>query len=166
LRDITTSFPVLGKIPILGWLFKNKNKEKVKEDLLILISAHVVGEDTDAGVYTKRHLKEYKGDLNKLDRYKNHRDPVERAFFKDRESDCSIDEFIFKRGKLVEEGTWASVCPDATEGGASSFAKASEDRSGEKRKRKKRRSRKNKKKKCKKRKVKSNEKAENNSIIA
>jgi MSHA biogenesis protein MshL len=38
--------PLLGDIPILGNLFKNKKKSEIKKELVILIKPTVVGKDT------------------------------------------------------------------------------------------------------------------------
>jgi type IV pilus assembly protein PilQ len=41
-KEGQSSVPWLSKIPILGWLFKNKNTENTKAELLIFINATVV----------------------------------------------------------------------------------------------------------------------------
>lgn len=41
-KDSSSQVPWFSKIPILGWLFKNKNKENSKAELLIFINATVV----------------------------------------------------------------------------------------------------------------------------
>ncbi len=41
-KDGNSSVPFFSKIPILGWLFKNKNTENSREELLIFINASVV----------------------------------------------------------------------------------------------------------------------------
>ncbi len=41
-KDGGGGVPFLSKIPILGWLFKNKNTEKTREELLIFLNATVV----------------------------------------------------------------------------------------------------------------------------
>jgi len=37
-----SSVPFFSKIPVLGWMFKNKNTEKTKSELLIFINASIV----------------------------------------------------------------------------------------------------------------------------
>ena len=39
--------PILGDIPILGWLFKFRSKKKNKKNLLVFLSPHIVKEDDD-----------------------------------------------------------------------------------------------------------------------
>ena len=34
--------PVLGDIPILGWLFKNKSKQRTKTSLVMFITPHII----------------------------------------------------------------------------------------------------------------------------
>ena len=38
----STSVPFVSKIPVLGWLFKNKNTENTRDELLIFINASIV----------------------------------------------------------------------------------------------------------------------------
>ena len=40
--EITSSVPFLGKIPIIGWLFKSKNLEDKKTELLIFITPRII----------------------------------------------------------------------------------------------------------------------------
>ncbi len=43
-----TKVPKLAKIPIFGWLFKSKNKENNKTNLLIFITPHIINEPSQA----------------------------------------------------------------------------------------------------------------------
>ncbi len=97
ISDNLSGVPILSKIPILGWCFKNKKKVIEKQDLLILISAHVV-ESSDVNEFTKRHYKEYRYTMKQSDAVNNKRDPVDRAFFKG-DKEMKVDTFIFTRGK-------------------------------------------------------------------
>jgi general secretion pathway protein D len=36
--------PILGDIPVIGWLFKNESKEKTKTNLLVFLTPHIVKE--------------------------------------------------------------------------------------------------------------------------
>jgi general secretion pathway protein D len=49
-EEITQKVPVLGDIPILGWLFKNKSIEKKKTNLIVFLTPHIIRE-------TEQHLK-------------------------------------------------------------------------------------------------------------
>lgn len=40
--DTTDKVPLLGDVPILGWLFKNKNKREDKQELLIFITPKII----------------------------------------------------------------------------------------------------------------------------
>lgn len=58
-RDIETTVmskvPLLGDLPILGWLFRNTSKQKNKSNLAIFITPYVVRGPTDlAGIYEKK----------------------------------------------------------------------------------------------------------------
>jgi type IV pilus assembly protein PilQ len=44
--DANEGLPLLGKIPLLGWLFKREVKEDTRKDLLIFISPKISKEQT------------------------------------------------------------------------------------------------------------------------
>jgi general secretion pathway protein D len=48
-----TKTPILGDIPVLGWLFKHKNVTKNKTNLLVFLSPHVVKESPELAEITK-----------------------------------------------------------------------------------------------------------------
>lgn len=95
--------PILGNIPILGWLFKNKKKSTIKEDLLILLSARIIDprikDDVDA--FTEGHIGDYKSTVKQMRGVHLRRDPIDRAFFYDQKGTVSrkVDKLIFKRDK-------------------------------------------------------------------
>ncbi|MEC4676280.1 MAG: secretin N-terminal domain-containing protein, partial [Nitrospirota bacterium] len=51
--------PVLGDIPVLGWLFKTKSISKKKTNLLIFITPHVIKDADSLGSITKSKQKEF-----------------------------------------------------------------------------------------------------------
>ena len=106
--DTLSQVPILGKIPIIGWLFKNKNKTKKKDDLLILVNTHIVDPDEKIKENTRRHLKEYKDTLDEFEAIKLSKDPVDRSFFKEKPSEYKLDNYIFARGSegriMADEG--------------------------------------------------------------
>jgi type IV pilus assembly protein PilQ len=42
LQDTIAKIPILGDIPILGWLFKKKTKTRVRNELLIFVTTHLL----------------------------------------------------------------------------------------------------------------------------
>jgi general secretion pathway protein D len=57
-RDLSTSkIPWLGDIPVLGWLFKNSQRDKNKTNLIILITPHIVKSDADVE-RVKKHIRQ------------------------------------------------------------------------------------------------------------
>ncbi|MEY3901973.1 MAG: hypothetical protein RL189_1279, partial [Pseudomonadota bacterium] len=47
--------PLLGDIPIIGWLFRNSSKTKAKTTLMIFLTPHVVRSSDDLGkIYDKK----------------------------------------------------------------------------------------------------------------
>lgn len=44
-EDVSVNkIPILGDIPVLGWLFKNKSRQKTKTNLLVFLTPHIVKE--------------------------------------------------------------------------------------------------------------------------
>lgn len=93
--------PILGDIPILGNLFKNTGKEQVKQDFLVLISAHIIAPHEDRAIraFTDNHLAEYQSTLGDMQTLNNSRDPIDRMFFKTKITDTErlVEDFLFKR---------------------------------------------------------------------
>jgi general secretion pathway protein D len=97
--DTATKVPILGDIPILGWLFKNKQKIDNKENLLILISARILEPEAYDAVtaYTDTHISDYTDTLNEMRIGAERRDPINRWFFTpDNLNERATDDFIFK----------------------------------------------------------------------
>jgi general secretion pathway protein D len=118
ISDNVTKTPILGDIPILGWLFKNKRKEEVKENLLILISTRIIEPfaKQDVAVFTKEHIKDYRADIQEMRSVINERDPVDRSFFKDKPSSTSerMDRHIFKRTEFEQNFEHEEESPKKT----------------------------------------------------
>ncbi|MDY6844969.1 MAG: type II secretion system secretin GspD [Thermodesulfobacteriota bacterium] len=57
-----TKIPILGDIPILGWLFKYQNKRREKVNLLVMLTPHIVRNYPDLDNITKKKRE----DLEKL----------------------------------------------------------------------------------------------------
>ncbi len=53
-----TKVPVLGDIPLLGWLFKHKSVEKRKTNLLVFLTPHIVKDSDRLSEITKEKRKE------------------------------------------------------------------------------------------------------------
>ena len=45
LNDVESKVPLLGDIPLLGWLFKYKTKQKTKTNLLVFLTPHIIDND-------------------------------------------------------------------------------------------------------------------------
>jgi general secretion pathway protein D len=54
-----TKAPVIGDIPILGWLFKTKSVTKTKTDLLVFITPHLLKKDESLAQITKDKRNEF-----------------------------------------------------------------------------------------------------------
>lgn len=103
--ETESKVPVLGDIPGVGWLFKNKQKNKVKSSLLILISPEIIPVDDKqpANELTINALNDAKNTLTTTDRKYKTMDPIHRWFFNDAKDDGegAIDEFIEKEERYL-----------------------------------------------------------------
>lgn len=65
-RQSTSQVPGLGAIPLLGWLFKSKRRERVKVNLLMVLVPHILETPDDARRIHKRRMEER---MDFLERY-------------------------------------------------------------------------------------------------
>jgi len=80
----TRATPILGSIPILGWLFKRKSSERKKVNLTVFIRPTIVQPQLRAGMnkYTKDYIRVAKAYVDEGMLFDTLRDPVTRWFFK------------------------------------------------------------------------------------
>lgn len=58
-EDSVTKVPLLGDIPLLGWLFKFKSKQKEKTNLFVFLTPHVIRDANDLTSLTRNKGLEY-----------------------------------------------------------------------------------------------------------
>ncbi len=58
-RD-TTQAPVLGDLPLLGWLFRSKSTSTNKRNMVVLVTPHIVKEGIDLDRVTQHKVTEYR----------------------------------------------------------------------------------------------------------
>lgn len=97
----TSETPILGKIPILRWLFKNKGNEDTKNNLLILICPRILPPDSDkeATNLTNDRILGYHTTLADMISPADCRDPVNKFFFepKNDSSNKIMENFLIDR---------------------------------------------------------------------
>ena len=102
-----SSVPILGSIPILGWLFKNKGKGETKQDLLILVSSHIIEPLNEAEVkrVTQRRIDEYKGTIDSMNTLSDRRDPIHQFFFDEKKnaSQKHAEHLLFERQRKISK---------------------------------------------------------------
>jgi general secretion pathway protein D len=59
--ETVTKVPLLGDIPLLGWLFKSRKKEREKTNLFIFLTPHVINNKVDAEEIYKKKKEEIDG---------------------------------------------------------------------------------------------------------
>ncbi len=95
--------PILGDIPIIGWLFRNKEKVKRKNNLLIFISPRIIYSNTEEGAreYTQSKTKTVKNIMDTSIINSGKKDPIDNSFFN--ESDSGGDGFAFLNNPTPHE---------------------------------------------------------------
>ncbi len=90
--------PVLGDIPGLGWLFKNKRKSVDKNSLLILMSTKIIPPQatSDVNKFTQERLSFYRSTLGDIATSDSPKDPIHQLFFK-KDPGQDLGEFLFER---------------------------------------------------------------------
>lgn len=93
--------PLLGDVPVLGWLFKNKRKAQDKNNLLILISSRIIEPKKEQKIetFTQEKITGYNGMLSSVEGVYQRRDPIHHAFFAEDNDSTSkvVDDFLFQR---------------------------------------------------------------------
>ena len=98
-KESLSKTPILGDIPILGWLFKNKSKSIDKTSLLVLMSTKIIPAHatSEVNLFTQDRLEKYRGATGDF-AVRDQHDPIHRLFFAesaDRTKD--LGEFLFER---------------------------------------------------------------------
>ncbi|HEB41612.1 MAG TPA: hypothetical protein ENI08_01160 [Candidatus Dependentiae bacterium] len=91
--------PVLGKVPLLGWLFKRRQGRAVKNNLTIFISPTIIQPRLREGVskFTKDYIGITKNLFKENQLFGSLKDPISRWFFRPyTEVEEVIDEFTGK----------------------------------------------------------------------
>jgi len=76
--------PILGKIPVLGWFFKQRANKKIKNNLTVFIRPTIVEPQLRGGMgkHTKHYIKMAKQYSEEGKLFEGLKDPVTRWFFK------------------------------------------------------------------------------------
>ena len=76
-KEITKKVPILGDIPILGWLFRTKDRQKQKTNLVIFITPKIIKTVTDHHKILKDKLDER---MNFIRQFMGNKNPSEGQF--------------------------------------------------------------------------------------
>lgn len=106
-RMAESRVPILGSIPLLGWLFKNKTKSTEKLSLLVLILPEIIAPSNReaADDFTQRKTLDAKDLMMDYKNPTDNRDPVHRWLFHDNANDDlqSIDSFALTKNRYTNE---------------------------------------------------------------
>lgn len=103
--ETESKVPILGDIPLVGWLFKNKEKSVVRSSLLILIAPEIIptGDDRISNEVTAAVLEDAHQTMTATQSRAKEMDPVHRWFFNDQVNggDKMLKEFIQKERRYL-----------------------------------------------------------------
>ena len=90
--------PLLARIPVIGWLFKDRTNTTNKNNLTVFISPTIIEPRIRGGIttYTQHHVQLAKSYSREGMLFDNLRDPITRWFFKTRTDDAAtdLDDFL------------------------------------------------------------------------
>lgn len=104
--------PVLARIPLIGWFFKNKNQGIVETNLTVFICPTIIEPSVRNGIaqYTKDYIQLSKEYSNDSGLFSDLRDPITHWFFTSKREDSAngneqkvIDEFFAKNNSYDTE---------------------------------------------------------------
>lgn len=105
INQSTSKVPLLGNIPVIGWLFKNRLKTQTKDNLLILISSRIIKPERSVHMtdFTQKRVDDYISDRDVIKKSYEQLDPVQRFFFNEKKnsSEDAMDNFLFDRSNKV-----------------------------------------------------------------
>jgi general secretion pathway protein D len=100
IEDNRSKVPILGDIPLIGWLFKNKLKAENKDNILVLISTSIIKPSLDSKInnFTRKHLNDCQRRVAEDTTSIQTSDPINRWFFYEGENSGNrvLDDFFFK----------------------------------------------------------------------
>ncbi len=104
--DEENETPLLGKIPIIGWLFSSKSKASRKTNLAVFIIPTIVEPKIRSGLnkYTRDRIAMSYGDIESGALFEQFKDPINYLFFKDRKNESAetLDEYLAEsKGNFV-----------------------------------------------------------------
>jgi general secretion pathway protein D len=98
---VSGKVPILGDIPIIGWLFKNRTDNALRQNLMVFISPQIVQPKLGGGInaYTSKKADYARKTLQLTEKDVDKHDPVYRWFFKGNqpESTRDLDDFIARK---------------------------------------------------------------------
>jgi general secretion pathway protein D len=104
--ELETKVPILGDLPIVGWLFKNKAKNVRRSSLVVLISAEIIppANNKIADCFTELRLRDAEKANCEIQEHYSLRDPVNKLFFNEGfdQGQGAINEFVAKRGRYID----------------------------------------------------------------
>jgi general secretion pathway protein D len=103
--EVESKVPILGDIPIVGWLFKNKQKTKTRTSTIVLIAPEVIptGDEDIAHKFTATIVKDAAASMVIADYKGQAMDPIHRWFFNDtvNEGVEEVEAFVDREKRYI-----------------------------------------------------------------
>ena len=80
----STGIPLLSQIPVLGALFGSTTNKKTRQELIVMVTPHVVGNSEEADALTEEYTKKMKSLKKKIE------ERVKRAEKKEKVDEVNI----------------------------------------------------------------------------
>lgn len=114
-NDNLSKVPILGDIPVIGWLFKNRRKSIVKENLIIIVSTRILEPqtETDVNKFTVEHTRDFRDTLQAMNVASDQRDPVYQLYFapSSQTGENELDNLIFNRSDKTKLSGYTDPIP-------------------------------------------------------
>ncbi len=98
-------WPILSKIPLLGWMFKSRTESFLRSTLIVFIVPTIVHAHLPDGMdrFTQTKIKEGEAQLD-YNSTSDNRDPITRLFFKKRSySETELVNYVKSRQQIKDE---------------------------------------------------------------
>lgn len=102
---IESKVPILGDIPLIGWLFKSKTQALERRSLVILISPEIIKPNYPQTYerFTREKINDTKQNIYSVKNQVHRRDPIHRWLFNDHKDPeiSKIDEFTMNQQRYL-----------------------------------------------------------------
>ncbi len=113
--DSLNEMPVISRMPLIGWLFKNKSKTQNKTNLTVFICPTIIEPRLRSGIGTYTHdYVDLQKSYAKQDLFGGLKDPITRFFFKSETLTKKYSDNFVAQDELLEKKQPTTPMPEPT----------------------------------------------------